>query len=137
MKFDKDTVLMIVLCVAIVVGWKPLCNYMGWFQAAPAAENVSAAAPAVKSIVTKRAIAETAVAVTTSGPAPVVKPTPDGKGEDKIHISKYIGDIIPCEDGTVWVTENWYIYNEETYVSENKIYLVKRELEATSKSLQE
>jgi len=49
MKFDKDTVLMIVLCVAIVVGWKPLCNYMGWFQAAPAAENVSAAAPAVKS----------------------------------------------------------------------------------------
>jgi len=99
------------------------------------AAETAAAAPAVKSIVTKRAIAETAVAVTTSGPAPVVKPTPDGKGEDKIHISKYIGDIIPCEDGTVWVTENWYIYNEETYVSENKIYLVKRELEGDVEEL--
>lgn len=38
MKFDKDIILAVIICAAVLFGWDPFCRYMGWTQA-PAATN--------------------------------------------------------------------------------------------------
>lgn len=30
MKFDKETISVVILCLAVMIGWQPFCNYMGW-----------------------------------------------------------------------------------------------------------
>lgn len=32
MKFDKETVIAIAICVVVLFGWDPFCRYMGWIQ---------------------------------------------------------------------------------------------------------
>jgi YidC/Oxa1 family membrane protein insertase len=38
-KFDKTTIVVVVACTALVLGWTPLCKYMGWisYESAPSA----------------------------------------------------------------------------------------------------
>ena len=54
MKFDKDIIVGIIICAAVLFGWDPLCKYMGWtsepvpatpVQTAPAVEKTVPAAP--------------------------------------------------------------------------------------------
>ena len=58
MKFDKAQIFVLVVGIAILLGWDPVCKYMGWFQvpvntpqqpAAPAAAVTPPAASAVQS----------------------------------------------------------------------------------------
>ena len=74
MKFDKAQIFVLVVGIAILLGWDPVCKYMGWFQvpvntpqqpAAPAAAVTPSAAPAAQS--------KTAAAPAKSTPAPVKK----------------------------------------------------------------
>ena len=55
MKFDKDIIVGIIICAAVLFGWDPLCRYMGWtsepvpatpVQTAPAVEKTVPATPA-------------------------------------------------------------------------------------------
>jgi hypothetical protein len=32
MKFDKAQIFVLVVGIAILLGWDPVCKYMGWFQ---------------------------------------------------------------------------------------------------------
>ena len=45
MKFDKDILLGIVICAAILIGWEPLCRAMGWTSDVPAAQSQQTVAP--------------------------------------------------------------------------------------------
>ena len=51
MKMDKAQILVLIVGVAILLAWDPLCRYMGWFQVpvpAPAAPAAPAKAPEAK-----------------------------------------------------------------------------------------
>ena len=51
MKMDKAQILVLVVGIAILLAWDPLCRYMGWFQVpvpAPAAPAASAEMPEAK-----------------------------------------------------------------------------------------
>ena len=70
MKFDKDIIVGIVICAAVLFGWDPLCKYMGWtsepvpaasVQTAPVAEKTAVSAPVAAAVPEKKA----AVAKTT------------------------------------------------------------------------
>ncbi len=43
MKFDKEIIIGIIICAAVLFGWDPLARYMGWIPTSPA---ISAPAPA-------------------------------------------------------------------------------------------
>ena len=62
MKFDKDIVIAVIICAAILFGWEPLCRYMGWISdPVPAAAAPANAAPD-KKIATAPAAGKTAAA---------------------------------------------------------------------------
>ena len=79
MKFDKDIILAIVICAAVLFGWEPLCKYMGWLPEKPAAavqtapvNNTpapAAAAPAVKTAAAPKPAAPRSVKTTVKLPA--------------------------------------------------------------------
>ena len=81
MKFDKDIVIAIAICIIIVLGWNPFCRMMGWqpYSAAADAQRAAAAqaqqqqkqnpAPA-----TATAVATKPAAVTDNNSAPAPKP---------------------------------------------------------------
>ena len=64
MKFDKDIIVGIIICAAVLFGWDPLCKYMGWtsepvpatpVQTAPAVEKTAPATPPVAAAPEKKA----------------------------------------------------------------------------------
>ena len=66
MKFDKDIIVGIVICAAVLFGWDPLCKYMGWtsepvpatsVQTAPVAEKTAVSAPVAVAVPEKKAAA--------------------------------------------------------------------------------
>ena len=77
MKFDKDIIVGIIICAAVLFGWDPLCKYMGWtsepvpatpVQTAPAVEKTAPATP-VAAAPEKKA---TAVKTTVKLPAVIL-----------------------------------------------------------------
>ena len=51
MKLDKAQIFVLVIGIAILLGWDPVCKYMGWFQVPVAAPASAPAAPADQSSV--------------------------------------------------------------------------------------
>ena len=43
MKFDKAQIIVLVVGIAILLAWDPVCKYMGWFQVPVASAPQSAA----------------------------------------------------------------------------------------------
>ncbi len=73
MKFDKAQIFVLVVGIAILLAWDPVCKYMGWFQvpvAAPAAAPEAPAAPA-------------AAPAAKTAPAAAVKTQPAAAGSAK------------------------------------------------------
>lgn len=103
MKFDKAQIFVLVVGIAILLGWDPVCKYMGWFQvpvntpqqpAAPAAAVTPPAAAAVPS--------KTAAAPAKSTPASVKKirgiapmpPVEVGNPQLKLVIDPVSGSVL-------------------------------------------
>ena len=70
MKFDKDIIVGIIICAAVLFGWDPLCKYMGWtsepvpatpVQTAPAVEKTALATPVAAAPKKKAAAVKTTV----------------------------------------------------------------------------
>ena len=70
MKFDKDIIVGIIICAAVLFGWDPLCKYMGWtsepvpatpVQTAPAVEKTAPATPVAVAPEKKAAAVKTTV----------------------------------------------------------------------------
>ncbi|MBE6393800.1 MAG: membrane protein insertase YidC [Lentisphaerae bacterium] len=70
MKFDKDIIVGIIICAAVLFGWDPLCKYMGWtsepvpatpVQTAPAVEKTAPATPVAAAPEKKAAAVKTTV----------------------------------------------------------------------------
>lgn len=68
MKFDKDIIVGIIICAAVLFGWDPLCKYMGWtsepvpatpVQTAPAVEKTAPATPVAAAPEKKAAVKTT------------------------------------------------------------------------------
>ena len=80
MKLDKAQIIVLVVGIAILLGWDPVCKYMGWFQvpvAAPVrtAQTSPAAAPAAAA-----PRPQTAAPVQPTAAAPQVRNVPKVRG---------------------------------------------------------
>ena len=69
MKFDKDIVIAIAICIIIVLGWTPFCRMMGWQPYSAAADAQRAAAARTQQQKQNSAPAPAAVAATNAPPA--------------------------------------------------------------------
>lgn len=73
MKFDKETVIVIAICVVAIFAWDPLARHFGWIAApaAPVAVEAPAAAPSPAPVTTpaETPAAPTPVPVTPAAPA--------------------------------------------------------------------
>ena len=88
MKFDKAQIFVLVVGIAILLGWDPVCKYMGWFQVpvnAPA--QAPAAAPAAPS-------SGAAAQAPTSSTAPVAKKSSQPAAAPKF---RSVGPMAPIE----------------------------------------
>ncbi len=48
MKFDKETLIAILIAVLVLIGWEPFCRYMGWVEKPATAKPAAAAAEPAK-----------------------------------------------------------------------------------------
>ena len=105
MKFDKDIVIAIAICIVIVLGWNPFCRMMGWEPYSAAADAQRAAAQVQARQPQTSAPADTAApnaaAVTgkvasvpkPAAPAPKVAPIVFGDKDLTLRIDPLTGGI--------------------------------------------
>jgi len=90
-KFNKDTVVLIAICIAILLGWQVLSNYMGWNK--PAAKPVPASA------------AQTAPAVPLQiQNAASAAATPENSASGQQAVAVATGDVKPVVCGAMPVS---------------------------------
>ena len=101
MKFDKDIIVGIIICAAVLFGWDPLCKYMGWtsepvpatpVQTAPAVEKTVPATPVAAAPEKKAAAVKTTVklpAVTLANKDLSYKISPVTGSVDAITLADY------------------------------------------------
>ncbi len=66
MKFDRDTVIAMTICLVVLIAWEPFARWMGWMPAAKAPGAVTAPA-----VIPEQKAAPAAVAGVAAVPAPV------------------------------------------------------------------
>lgn len=99
MKFDKTTIVVVVACTALVLGWTPLCKYMGWMSYEP----VLTSPPPTTATTTPPAPTESSTA--PSGTSAETSSTADTISENgvKIKVKKYDNITIGNEDLTITI----------------------------------
>ena len=71
MKFDKETIIGLILCVVLLLAWPSICSYMGWMPSEEeTVEEAAAPAPADKAPVAETAKSEAPAAETAKSEAP-------------------------------------------------------------------
>ena len=89
MKFDKAQIFVLVVGIAILLGWDPVCKYMGWFQVPVNAPAQAPAAPAAAA-----PSSGAAVQAPSSPTAPVAKKSSQPTAAPKI---RSVGPMAPIE----------------------------------------
>ena len=118
MKFDKDIVIAIAICIIIVLGWNPYCRMMGWQPYSAAADAQRAAAAQAQQQPQNPAPASSTATATAAAPnatATAGKTAPVAPAPPKIVLPPIIfGDkdlslrVDPVSGGVTHVTLNAY-----------------------------
>ena len=66
MKFDKETIIALCLCVVFLLAWNPICKYMGWIPENPPPKSQEQVTPQKQVAAAEKSKSTSAVAISTA-----------------------------------------------------------------------